>query len=288
LTLVERDGLSFCLKHRARDHSVGGVMNIRDYRINFDALLARIVYLWRLQTITITLLLIAIIGFGSGLIPPFWNGRATLVILAASGANVQIDGRSWPHPVYAGQHTILANLPDGRRAWADITLRASQALTLTMPAGLPEPRERSLPPAAPGTHIDPVWWADGAWRVTSVYDPPPPLKDTRYQQTGPTPTPQPEQTVAVSDRSVERLATLDAYAGLADQVHIADQLMEAVYRTNPNRGFSDQSDGNIEVRGWRSAMSTLPISAPLTLLRFAPDGSALLEAELLPAGAEQV
>jgi hypothetical protein len=165
-------------------------MNVGSYRINMDALLARIVYRWRLQTIALVLLLIAIVGLGSGLIPPFWSGRATLAIVAAPGATVQVDGRSWPHPVYADQHTILATLPDGRRAWADITLRASQALTLTMPAGIPEPREWSLPPAAPGTHIDQVWWADGAWRVTSVYDPPPP-KDSQYQQTGPTPTPQP-------------------------------------------------------------------------------------------------
>jgi hypothetical protein len=71
-------------------------------------------------------------------------------------------------------------------------------------------------------------------------------------------------------------------------MHLAGQLLEAVYRPNPKGGFSDQASGSIEVRGWRSAMSTLPISAPLTLLRFAPDGSALLEAELLPAGAEQV
>jgi len=225
------------------------------------------IYRWRLHAIAVALLLIAIIGFGSGLIPPLWNGRATLAIVAAPGATVQIDGRTWPRPVYAGQHTILASLPNGRRAWADITLPASQALTLTMPAGLGEPRERSLPPAAPGTHIDSVWWADGAWRVTSVYDPPPPTKATRYQQTGPTPTPQSGQTVAVSDRSVERLATLDAYAGLADQVHVDGQLLEAVYRPNPKGGFSDQSSGSIEVRGWRSAMSTLPISAPLTLLR---------------------
>jgi len=86
---------------------------------------------------------------------------------------------------------------------------------------------------------------------------------------------------------VERLATLDAYAGLADQVHRNDQLIEAVYRADPNRGLSDQSSGSIEVRGWGS-QQTIPISAPLTLLRFAPDGTALLEAEQVPSGGEQV
>ncbi len=151
-------------------------------------------YRWHVQSISIVLLLLTLIGLGSG-------------------------------------------------AWADVTLQAGQALTLTLPSGLPEPRERSLPPAAPGTHIDQVWWADGAWRVTSVQDPLP--QDNRYQQPGPTPTPQPGQTVAVSDRSVERLSTLDAYAGLADQVHVSNQLMEAVYRTNPNRGFSEQLSGSM-------------------------------------------
>ena len=266
----------------------GSTLNIGSYRINFDALLARIIYRWRLQAIIVMLLLIALIGLGSGLIPPFWNGRAALVIVAAPGATVQIDGRTWPRPVYAGWHTILATLPDGRGPWADIELHASQALTLTLPAGLPDPRERSLPPAAPGTHIDQVWWADGAWRVTSVQDPPPSPKDNRSQQAGPTPTPQPGQTVAVSAQSVERLATLDAYAGLADQVHVNHELVEAVYRTNPNRGFSDQSIGSIEVRGWGAVMQTIPISAPLTLLRFSPDGSALLEAEQVPSGGEQL
>jgi len=218
-------------------------MNFGRYRINMDALLARIIYRWRLQSFAAALLLSTLLGLSSGFIPPFWNGHATLAIIAPPGATVQIDGRTWPHPVYAGRHTILANLPDGRGAWAGIALRASQALTLTMPAGLGEPRERSLPQAAPGTHIDQVWWADGAWRATSVYDPPPPPKDNHYQQSGPTPTPQPGQTVAVSDRSVERLATLDAYTGLADQVHIDGQLLESVYRTNPNRSFSDQASG---------------------------------------------
>src|SRR5947208_2142701 len=86
-------------------------------------------------------------------------------------------------------------------------LRIAPALTLTLPAGLPDPRERSLPPAAPCTHIDRVWWADGAWRVVSVQDPPPAPNDNRRQPSGPTPTAPPGQTVAVSAQSVERLAT---------------------------------------------------------------------------------
>jgi hypothetical protein len=268
-------------------------MQFGRYRINFDALLARIIYRWRLQTIGVALLLIALVGFGSSLIPPFWKGHADLTIAAAPGATVQIDGRTWPRPIYAGQHTILATMPDGRGAWADIALQAGQALTLTLPVGLMEPRVRALPSAAPGTHIDQVWWADGAWRVASVQNPlPEPDDQPRHDE--PTPTPQPGQTVAVTQSNVERLATLDAYAGLADQVHVigahggAPRLIEAVYRANQNRGLSDQPSGSIEVRGWGSSMQTIPISAPLTLLRLAPTGDALLTAEQVPSGGEQV
>jgi len=232
-------------------------------------------------------LLSALVGFGSGLFPPFWKGHAELTLIAAPGATVLLDGQNWPRPVYAGQHTILATMPDGRASWADIDLQATQALMLTLPAGLLEPRERSLPAAAPGTHIEQVWWADRAWRVTSVQDGSPEPQDTRRADLA-TPTALPGQTVAVSRVNVERLATLDAYRGLADQVHVDGQLREAVYRSNPNRGASDQSLGTIEVRGWGQAVQTIPTSAPLSLLRFAPNGAALLLAEQVPSGGEQV
>jgi hypothetical protein len=159
---------------------------------------------------------------------------------------------------------------------------------MTLPAGLIEPRERSLPSAAPGTHIDHVWWADGAWRVTSVQDPPPAPQNQNRGSSEATPTPQLGQTVAVTRSSVERLATLDAYAGLADQIHIDGQLREAVYRSNPNRGFSDQSLGTIEVRGWGQAVQTIAMSTSLSLLRFTPNGAALLMAEHMASGGEQV
>jgi len=259
----------------------GDRLNVGRYQINLDALLARIVYRWRLQVTALALLLVAVVGVTTGIIPPVWKGRAALAVLAAPGATVQLDGQRWPRAVYAGEHTLLASLPDGRRAWANVTLRASQALTLTLPAGLSEPRERSLPPAAPGTHIEQVWWADDAWRVFSVQDPP------ATPQASVTATPLPRQTVAVSAQGMERLPTLDAYAGLADQVHVNHRLLEAVYRANPEHGFSNLSTGSIELRGW-GAVQTIPISAPLTLLRFAPDGTMLLEAEQVPSGGEQV
>jgi hypothetical protein len=263
-------------------------MDIVGYRINFDALLARLVYRWRLQALAAAALLLALGGLASDLIPPFWRGRAELTIVAAHGATVLVDGRAWPWPIYAGAHRLQASMPDGRAAWTDITLAASTALTVTLPAGLPLPTERSVPSAAPGTHIGQVWWADGAWRVLSLPDSPARVSETGRETAGPTPSPQPGQTVAVGTQSVERLSTLDAYAGLADQVHIHGQLREAVYRPAVRAGYGDQPLGAIEVRGWGGAMQTLPISAPLTLLRFAPDGNALLWAEQVANNGQQV
>jgi hypothetical protein len=269
-------------------------MNLGSYRFNIDALLARIFYRWRGRSIVGALLLVALSGFGSGVIPPFWRGGAQLTIVAPRGATVTVDGQSWPHPVYAGRHFVRGHMPDGRGTWADIVVDANQALTLTLPLGLLEPRERALPPAAPGAHIDQVWWADSAWRVVSVQDAAPQTSDPRESADAPTATPRPGQTVAVTRSNMERLATLDAYAGLADQVHVggaspgAPQLIEAVYRTNTDHGFSDISLGSVEVRGWSATVQTLPISSPLTLLRFSPDGSALLAAERVPSGGEQV
>src|SRR6266545_2018891 len=165
LTLVRCDGhLFLCPNHMAATVDVFGPdqpgerLNVGRYQINLDALLARIVYRWPLQVTALALLLIAVVGVTTGSIPPVWKGHAALAVLAAPGATVLLDGQRWPRAVYAGQHTLLASLPDGRSSWTTFTLRASEALTLTLPAGLSVPIERSLPPAAPGTHIEQVWW----------------------------------------------------------------------------------------------------------------------------------
>jgi hypothetical protein len=132
-------------------------MNIAGYRINFDALLARLVYRWRYQTLAGLVLLLILGGVLSGVIPPFWNGRAELTILAVPEATVLVDGRAWPRPIYAGAHHLQATMLDGRSAWADIALQSGAALTVTLPAGLPTPIDCSVPAAAPGTPIDQVW-----------------------------------------------------------------------------------------------------------------------------------
>jgi len=263
-------------------------MHIAGYRLNMDALLARLIYPWRYRALAALFALLLLSGLASGLIPPFWQGRMELTITATPGASVLVDGRPWPRPIYAGARQILATLPDGRRSWADVTLHTSAALTLTLPSGLLTPRERPVPPAAPGMHVEQVWWADGAWRVRSLPDLPSELPDSHRTSAEPTPPPQPGQTIAISAHNVERLATLDAYAGLADQVHVGGQLHEALYHPNTQSSYRDRSVGAITVRGWANPLSTFPISLPLALVRFAPDGESLLWAETIASGGEQV
>jgi hypothetical protein len=55
-------------------------MQIGRYQINLDALAARLVCRWPVPSLAIIILLIALGGFGSGLIPPFRKGRAALQV----------------------------------------------------------------------------------------------------------------------------------------------------------------------------------------------------------------
>jgi hypothetical protein len=253
-------------------------------RINFDALLARIVYVWRWQAIAGTFLLLVAAILASGLIPPIWRGEATLAVSAPAGATLTLDRRPWPATIYAGAYTVAATLPDGRSASARVVLGPGERLDLALPAGLPPPRARPLPPPAPGMRVEQVWWADGGWRIRSA----PILTSTAEPDPGAaTPTPAPAQTVALGPLGTERLSTLDAYAGLADQLRVEDRLLEAVHRPAPPSGFATDAPGSVEVRGWPGGRTTVPLSDALTLVRFAPDGASLLLAERALAG-EQV
>jgi hypothetical protein len=254
------------------------------YHINWDALLARIVYRWHWKFALGIALFGALAGLATGLIPPVWRGTAALSVAAAPGALVEVDGRAWPRQLYAGKHTIAARLPDGRTAWADVMLRAGETLTVTLPPGLAPPVVRPLPVAAPGMTIERVEWVDGTWRARSTAA----AQPTAEADAGLSATPPPvsSHTIAFGARGTERLSTIDAYGGLADQLQLDGRRLEAVYRP-AERGFGG-ADGAVEVRGWHKPFVTLPLSAELTLLRFAPDGAALLLGERTPGGGEQI
>ncbi len=255
------------------------------YRVNSRALLARVVYRWHWQVLLSVVALTAGCAIASGLIPPVWRGAAALTVVAASGATVTVDNRSWPFTLYAGEHTVAATLPDGRVSWTTVELKAGQALTLTLPRGLATPRVRQIPPAAPGTTISSIGWADGAWRVHSSALPE--LgQNSGTARTGDEHVPvMPAQTVAITAEGLEPLATLDAYGGRADHVQVNGTRREAVYRADTARG---RTNGVLHVRGWSDTTETIGLSQTLTLVRWSPTGTALALAEQVGADAEQL
>jgi hypothetical protein len=255
-------------------------MNIAGYRLNIDALLARVVYRWRAQVLAMLAAAITLIGATTDLIPPVWRGPAALTVHHAPGATLTLDGRAWPGRIYAGAYTVAATLPDGRAAWADVTLQRGAAITLTLPVGLTPPLVRPLPPAAPGMFIAQVWPADGGWRIQSM----PPTPQATARPTEPTPTPAAGQTITLGPRGAERLTTIDAYYGRADMLTIDGQLITAAYRSGED---PQRNAGEIEIRGWGAQPHTLPLALPPTLLRLAPDGATLLVGEPI-AGGEQI
>jgi hypothetical protein len=261
-------------------------MDITGYRINLDALLARVIFRWHWRVALGTLLLTGLFALAMGFIPPFWRGVATLTVDAAPGATVTVDGRPWPRAVYVGRHQVVARLPDGRISWADVELGASETLALTLPPGLPSPRMRVLPPSAPGFTIAHVWRAGDAWRVHSV--PAPTSEPGAGEAVLATATTSPGQTNAITARGLERLSTIDAYGGLADEVHVGDRRLEAVFVPNARAAYDGRVAGAIEVRGWGAETLAVSVTHPLTLLRFSPDGGSLMLVEQTTTAGEQV
>ena len=257
-------------------------MTLGAYRINFDALLARLLFRWPIQSGLLLVICIALIGVTSGIVPPIWRGQATLVIEASPNGAVTVDGKPWPASLYAGPHQIRTTMPDGRTSWADITLRSGQTLTVTLPIGL-QPVAQPLTAAAPGMYVKQVYYADGAWRIQSVPEVPSLSQDTTVTES-PAFQGQTSQTIAIRPSGAERLATIDTYGGLADQMTLDGKLLEVVYQADTNTSFGRQAQGTVFQRGWTTSEVTIPISNPVTLLRFAPDGEGMLLGEQIGAG----
>ncbi len=255
------------------------------YRLNGRALLARIIYRWHWRVLMMLSLLLGVTGVFTGLIPPFLRGTVSMVVIAAPGAAITVDDRAWPFPLYAGEHTVRAALPDGRASWTTVDLQAGQPLTLTLPSGLPTPRVRPILPAAPGTAVSAISWADGAWRVQSSAVGSSTVEPQRVGVGGQPALPLPAQTVAITADGLEPLPTLDAYGGRADEVTVNGTRYEAVYRGDERRG---RATGVLEIRGWDDTPFTVPLSQTLTLVRWSPTGDALLLGEQIGTDAEQL
>lgn len=249
-------------------------MIIAGYRINLDALLARVIYRWHWK-IALTVLAVGMLtGVASGAVPPFWRGRADLQVQAAPEARITVDGRPWHGDIYAGVHTVEATLPDGRRSWVRLTLQPRETAALDLPPGLPPPQVRRMPSAAPGMRLASIWRAGDSWRVQSITPPP---SDTEAKDAGEgAPA---TQTIAISATGVERLTTIDAYRGRADVLTLNGVRYEAVYEPAQPGG---RQESRVVVRGWEHMTAT--IVGDVSLMRFAPDGQALLLAERTVAG----
>lgn len=247
-------------------------MIIAGYRLDLAALLARVCYRWRTPLLLLLLLPLALLLVR--IVPPFWRGSALLSVRAVPGATISVDGQPWSADqlsLAVGAHRVVASGADGRRAAVDIYLRVGVPLTVTLPAGL-RVRARPLAAAAPGAQIADVWRADDGWRITSVSVPP---------ETVPAGWQPITRTLVLGPRGIQRAATIDAYAGLADTATGASGVVEAVFRAGRGR------TGVVEVRGWGATPVVIALDAPPTLLRLAPGGGALLIASATSAG-EQV
>ncbi len=250
------------------------------YTLNLRALLARLLYPWRIVTISGILLLIMSCGLLSGIIPPFWRGQGQLVITAAPATTLTINGRPGTAnaTVRSGDYHIVATTSDGAASWADVTVRSGITTTLTLPPPL-RTTTRTIPVGAPGSILTTIWWANNGWRITSN-----PLSPTAGPSaSGPTPTPEAGQTVALVGERSQRIPTIDAYAGIADEMQIGGRSLSAVFVGQRNYGGSVR-DGVIAVTGWTTATTAFTTTSGATLVRFAPDGNALVFGEQIGSG----
>ena len=92
------------------------MIRLGSHRINLYALVARMAYRrsWQALSVLSLLSLIFSVGFGSGLIPPWWRGKGTLTIEIPQGTSVRVDGLAWSttNELWAGRHAIDISAPE--------------------------------------------------------------------------------------------------------------------------------------------------------------------------------
>ena len=244
------------------------MMAIGGWQINWDALLARIVYRWSGRTLLGMLLLCAVAAIASGAVPPVWRGEAQLELTGPPLARLEVDGKPWPHTLYAGSHIATATLPDGRGSSVEFGLARGERASVALPAGLGHPRVRQLTANGPDSTVVRAGFAGGTWRLQSTHGDDP--------EAG-------VQTVALDSDGLEPISLLDAYGGLADVLRVGDQEYRALYQPK-----TDRAGGSLEVHGWNGGIQTFVVSGTLTLVRWSPDAQALLVAERLRSNGEEL
>lgn len=175
-------------------------MSIRvgPYILNLDALLARIVFVWRGHVLFIIafaaalLLMPRVIDFIRMLMLP--DGQ--VYVIAEQPDALLVDGRPWTGSVKVGTHRFEARWNDAV-AWRDVDVQATHAQTVTLSPFLSTMQVRNLPLAPESSIVLAVAYPDG--HVSLMI---------REGQTTPI-----TRTYHVTNGRMERLVSSDVYNG---------------------------------------------------------------------------
>jgi len=111
-------------------------LRIGPYLVHFDALLARLVFLWRVHVIVLLLAVVAIaagpslLRWGQDVLTP----EGALTIIAEGAEQIDVDRRPWDGRVKVGPRRIAAFWRDSV-SWRDVVIEAGVPVTVTLTPG---------------------------------------------------------------------------------------------------------------------------------------------------------
>lgn len=117
--------------------------------VHLDALVARIVYPWRMHAIMVAAIVLITLGLllARPALITMMQPVAPLAIVAHERMTITVDGRPWPSEVRAGPHRIVGVL-DNRTVWRDVVATA-HPMTVTLHPGW---KPIDVSPVALATH----------------------------------------------------------------------------------------------------------------------------------------
>lgn len=188
------------------------------YRIHLDALLARVLYRWRVETIIAATALLLIIVGPRAVEVAFDVARPTaeVTIVAPDGATVWVDGTPWDGTMRVGAHVIEARRGDQTTS-RSVIITDTSPVTITLPDPWPSPivNEAALPT---GASLIRVQMTAAGVRLDYQVEPPP--SDGGAAASSAAPRPRRVVMVATNDRRVEPFVTGSAYDGLYDEARL--------------------------------------------------------------------